>query len=343
MNTEPKSSRARLRRLFRDGHVLTYEEITEHLEITSQRQARRLVRRLRSGDLPLEERKRGRKKEFFLPPSEWQAEGVHLQLTEREALAFVIAVDAARSGLGQVPLREALQSAFARLIDGIPSSVATFEPETLTQHLHFGEAASVSVSPDVFLSLVEALTNRQTVCIDYHTARSDTYHEGREIQPWGLAVRGDAWLCVARDPEKDAMRDFNLTRINDVRPADKRSQGGDYAIPEDFDLEMYFIDRFESLHGEEVYRVRLRIEPDRVPYFRSKRYHRTQQIHGEEEGGDGVVVSYEVAGLEEIAAFVRSWGTGVTVLDPPELAERIAAEAQKVADRYDHLRDDQDS
>lgn len=333
MIVETQSSRAHLHRLFREGHALTYEEITEHLDI-SRRQAQRLVRQLRDTGLPLDVQKRGRKKEFVLPPSEWHAEGIRLQLTEREALALVIAVDAARSGLGQVPLREALQRAFGRLIDGIPSSVASFEPESLTQHLHFGEAASVTVDPDVFLSLVEALSNRQTVGIDYHTARSDTYHEGRVIQPWALAVRGDAWLCVARDPGKDAMRDFNLTRIDSVAPADASSNGADYTIPEDFDLEMYFIDRFEALHGEEVHRVRLRVEPDRVPYFRSKRYHRTQQIHDGEDGED-VVVSYEVAGLEEIAAFVRSWGTGVTVLDPPELADRIAEEAREVADRYD--------
>lgn len=51
--------------------------------------------------------------------------------------------------------------------------------------------------------------------------------------------------------------------------------------------------------------------------------------------GDRAVVSYEVAGLEEIAAFVRSWRTDVKALAPPELSERIADEAGKVAARYD--------
>jgi len=172
-------------------------------------------------------------------------------------------------------------------------------------------------------------------------------------------VRGDAWLCVAHDYKSGERRDFNLARIKEVHPCWPESNGGDYQIPEDFDLELYFIDRFEALAGGEVCKVRLRVEPSAAPYFRSKTYHRTQQIHesdpqveddapgrgllsGSSQGGSScgeedqpIIVSYEVAGLEEIAAFVRSWGTSVTVLDPPELAEHVAAEARAVAAQYE--------
>lgn len=335
MYAERPSTRAELLALLREGHVLTQREMTERLSIDSKRQARRLVRQLREAGVPLEERQRGREKEYWLPPEAWRADDVELGLTEREALALMLAVEAARSGLGPAPLGEALDGAVGQLVEELPGSVDTFEPTALMDHLHFGEAASVDVDPDVFMRLVDALSNRRAVAIDYHAASSDTYHGGRCIHPWALAVRGEAWLCVARDPAKDAMRDFNLSRIDDVRPHDASSPGGDYTIPDDFDLELYFIDRFEALDDEAVYRVRLLVEPDRVPYFRSKRYHHTQRIHDEARDDGRIVVSYEVAGLEEIAAFVRSWGPGVTVLDPPALAERIAADAQAVAARYD--------
>jgi predicted DNA-binding transcriptional regulator YafY len=335
MDVRPSSSRADLLNLFRDGHALTYREITEHLSITSMRQARRLVRQLQEAGVPLTETRRGRQKEYALPPSEWTTSAVSLDLTEREALALVLATETVRSGDG-TPLGPSLRDVFDRLVDALATAVETFEPQSLLDHVHVGDAASVQVDPDVFAALVQALENRRTVCIDYHTARSDTYHEGRAIQPWGLAERGDAWLCVARDPAKDAMRDFNLSRIDAVRPADPDSHGGDYAIPDSFDLELYFIDRFEALDDEAIYRVRLLVEADRVPYFRSKQYHRTQQIHDPSgRDDDRVVVSYEVAGLEEIASFVRSWGPGVTVLDPPALVERIAADAQAVVARYE--------
>jgi proteasome accessory factor B len=140
---------------------------------------------------------------------------------------------------------------------------------------------------------------------------------------------------VADDERSGELRDFNLARIEDVRPTHPESRGGEYQIPDDFDLEIYFIDRFESLADEKVYEVRLLVEPEVVPYFESKRYHRTQQIHEEEADGDRAVVSYEVAGLEEIASFVRSWGPDVQVLRPAELAERIAEEARATLALYD--------
>lgn len=331
---EAQSTHLQLLSLFREGHALTQSEMTERLPIGSKRQARRLVDKLREAGVPLQERYRGRQKEYWLPPEEWEAE-VRLDLTEREALALLLAAGAAESGLGPAPLKNALSSTTDILVDSLPGSVTTFEPSSLLDQLHFGEAASVEVDPEVFVRLVDALSNCRSVEVDYYSASSDTRYEERRIDPWGLAVRGDVWLCVAHDHKRGERRDFNLARIEGVQPRFPESKGGDYKIPEDFDLELYFIDRFEALDAEEVYEVRLLLEPEVVPYFESKSYHRTQQIH-EEGGREGQpVVSYEVAGLEEIAAFVRSWGPDVTVLKPSALAERVARDARAVARRYD--------
>ena len=339
---EDQPTHLRLLSLLREGHALTQAEITDRLPIESKRQARRLVKKLKRAGVPIKEARRGRKKEYRLPPGEWDA-AVRLDLTEREALALLLAAGAAESGLGPAPLEGALAGATESLVEGLPSGVDTFEPSSLMEQVHFGEAASVDVDPEVFIALIEALTNRRSIEIDYYSASSDTLHEGRRVDPWGLAMRGDAWLCVAHDYRSGERRDFNLARIQEVRPHWPESNGGDYQVPEEFDLELYFIDRFESLDAETVYEVRLLLEKEVVPYFESKSYHRTQQLHREdpaleesdlEEGSERAVASFEVAGLEEIAAFVRSWGTGVKVLSPPELAERIAEEARAVAEQY---------
>ena len=320
--------------LFREGHALTQAEMTDRLPIESKRQARRLVEKLKGAGLPVEESFRGRKKEYRLPPEEWQA-GAKLDLTEREALALMLAAGAAESGIGAAPLEEALGEAARKLVEGLPRAVSTFEPSSLMGQLHFGEAASVDVSPEVFMGLVGALSNRRSIEIDYYSASSDTLYEGRQVDPWGLAVRGDAWLCVADDHRSGERRDFNLTRIEDLRPRWPESNGGDYQIPEEFDLEIYFAGRFESLDAEKAYEVRLLVEPGAAPYFRSKEYHPTQMTREEEREDGRIVVTYDVSGLEEIASFVRSWGTSVKVLHPPELAGRIAEEAQAVAARYE--------
>jgi len=350
MSTDPRSTalnlgsqptHLQLLKLLRNGEVLTQAEMTERLPIESKRQARRLIDKLKKADVPVEERFRDRQKEYQLPPEAWEA-SIRLDLTEREALALLLSASAAESGLGPAPLKEALSGATRGLVESLPTSVDTFEPSSLIEHLHFGDAASVEIDPEVFMGLVEALSNRRALAIDYYSASSDTLYEGRKVDPLGLAVRGDAWLCVAYDYKNEERRDFNLARIEALRPRFPDSNGGDYQIPEDFDLELHFIDRFESLDAEEVYEVRLLIEPGAVPYFESKTYHRTQQIHKEGGEENQVVVSYEVAGLKEISSFVRSWGTGVRVLHPPELADRIAKEARAVAARYGNGRHEEE-
>lgn len=334
VGTRPEPTHLQLLSLLRDAEALTQAEMTERLPIESKRQARRLIDKLQEAGVPLETRRRGRQKEYRLPPEQWETR-LRLDLTEEEALALLLAAQAANSGLGPAPLKEALRGATEALVEGFPTSVATFEPRSLMRQVHFGEAASVDIDPDVFTDLVDALSNRRGTEIDYYSASSDRLYRGRAVDPLGLAVRGDAWLCVAHDYRSGERRDFNLTRIEAVRPRDPESHGGDYRIPEDFDLENHFSGRFESLDAEDIYEVRLRVEPEAVPYFQSKTYHRTQQIH-EQDGPDGqTVVSYEVAGLEEIASFVRSWGPGVTVLSPRELADRIAEEARQMAARYE--------
>ena len=328
------SNRQKLWHMLRAGKPLTLSDIERELGV-SKRHARRLVKQVEDNGLTLDVRKRGREKEYCVPPEE-QAATIELDLSEREALALVLASAVATSGPGPVPLGDALQRAFSHVTSALSNRVVTFEPDLLQQHVYVREAGSVEIDGEVFITLLDAISNRRRLVIDYHTASTNTYRKGRRIEPWALTRLGDAWMCVAKDPDKDPddnIRDFNLARMSNVGPADPKSRGGDYRIPDDFDLEIYLSGRFESLSGEKAYTVRLRVGPEQAPYFRSKTYHRTQQIEGEEASGH-LIVSYDVVGLEEITTFIRSWGAGVEVTDPPELRNRLLEDATAMQAMY---------
>ena len=121
-----------------------------------------------------------------------------------------------------------------------------------------------------------------------------------------------------------------MAAISSVEPC----EGEIFDPPLDFERATHFEGRFGAVAGEAPHSVRLLVESKRVPYFRRKMYHPSQHIDEVREDGR-VIVSYEVAGLEEVAAWVRSWGSGVKVLDPPELAEQIAADAAAMRARYE--------
>ena len=79
---------------------------------------------------------------------------------------------------------------------------------------------------------------------------------------------------------------------------------------------------------------RILVEPEVAHLFREREYRDLQLI--EEEQSDGrLVVSYEGRGFEEWRSFFQSWGAKITVLYPPTMRERLRADAEELAQRYD--------
>jgi predicted DNA-binding transcriptional regulator YafY len=227
-------------------------------------------------------------------------------------------------------LHDALTQAFDRLLEQMPGAVATFEPGRILSRVHISRTGACLIEPGVVDGLLKAIGGQQVVTVDYYTASRDAWTKGRSITPWAVAVRGDTWLCVGYCHLRREPRDFNLARMSRLRLGPRSKPEAE--PPENFDLDIYFSDRFEAMDGA-TREVRLRVGPRHAQYFRDKAYHRTQQVESSSED-EAMVVSYEVAGLDEFQSFVQSWGPKVTVLDPPELADRIVREARAVIDIY---------
>jgi predicted DNA-binding transcriptional regulator YafY len=148
-----------------------------------------------------------------------------------------------------------------------------------------------------------------------------------------VAEQGESWLLTAYCHERDAILDFSFAGISDAEPT-----GDFFQRPADFDPEGYFENRFQALRGDGNHVVKIEVESDKAPYFRRKTYHPTQSIlDGGEDGS--ILVRFEVSSLDDIAAFIRSWGPGVWVHTPECLAERIEKEARSVYRGYSEVAD----
>lgn len=335
MPVDAPSTRDQLLALFRKGHALTHAELTDRLDVT-RRHARRLLRQLREAGVPIEEERQGQEKTFYLPPSELEIEDAPVPLTERQALAMVVAAEAGRAALKPTPLAEPLASGFGQLLRRLDRAGGTYDLARLRDQWHFGtEPAASSFDAAVFDSLVHALNEGRPVRIAYEPAHESDAPRTRTVSPLVMAAPGGSWRCVAYCHYREAPRDFTLSRIDEIALLTDETAA---APPEDFDPDLYFHERFGALGGETRV-VRLHVAPDEARFFREKEYHPSQVI--EEERADGsVVVSFEVAGLDDMASWVRSWGASVTVLHPPELAERIVEAAREVLARYENAGSD---
>ncbi|QXD16406.1 WYL domain-containing protein [Rhodocaloribacter litoris] len=324
--SRPPLAFMRLKRLFDEGAELTLPEMAMRLGI-SERHARRVLHELIDGGLPLVHRREGRRKVYFLPEGQRETTLQQISLTEEEVLALTVAVEAARATLAATPLGAPLEHAFSKLLHELAPNVYSFSLEELPSHWHFGSPGIIPINAEIFHTLSRAIEEKRTVLIDYHTASNNTVSRNRRIDPLMFGMPGGSWLVVAWCHRRRAIRDFAIAGIRAIRPTDTF-----FAPPDGFDPELYFRDRFGSLAGE-VLTVRLLVEADRAPYFERKVYHPTQQIERHLEDGR-IIVSFEAAGLEALRAFCLSWGSGVKVLDPPELVARMQEESRALARHY---------
>lgn len=328
------SSGERLRRLLDAGHRLTYSELTERLSVT-ERQARRLIKQLRLGGVPIRDERDGRTKRFFLPPENQRHAIDGLSFDHEEMRALAVAARASHAALRGTPHEPPLGRAFRKLIEHVAPKAILFDVNQQAALWHFDSAAPGNVADEAFELLEDAIEEQRSVIVDYYTASRDALTRGRRLDPLLLARRGRAWLLVAHCHLRDEIRDFALEGIRAIQLCN--GSRAFFNRPDDFDAELYFRDRFSVLAGSDYYLVRLLVEPDRVPYFRRRQYLPTQQIDEVLEDGRAIV-SFEVEGLDEMRAWVQSWGVGLTVVEPIELAEQVHEEAVALAERYGSIR-----
>lgn len=321
-------TRVRLHKALSRGRRITQQEASEELGV-SARQVRRVVRDLRQNGIPVQETFEDRRRVYYLEPGEWHSGTITLDLPERQLLSLLVATQAAQPTLSPTPLAEDLDAASTSLQEALGGRVVSFIPAFEAERWHFNRATSVDIDPDVFWALKRAIADQHPVYIDYYSASRGAWSRNRKIDPLMFAVRRGAWLCVAYCHEREATIDFNQVGIEQIEVAGDEH----FTPPSGFDRDQYFEGRFGALAGGDAHEVALQVTEELVPYFERKFYHPTQEVSSVERE-EGVKVTFQVQGLKEIGSFILSWGPGVEILRPEALKDRVAKQAQAVAEQY---------
>lgn len=89
--------------------------------------------------------------------------------------------------------------------------------------------------PRVLATLGDALFRRKRVRFRYQAMGTFAGAE-RAAEPYGLFFVSGHWYLAARDAEKDALRNFRVSRIEAAAMNDSKAKTADYAIPSSFSL-----------------------------------------------------------------------------------------------------------
>jgi len=246
-----------------------------------------------------------------------------VKITEGELFALVVAEKAVQQYRGtnfEKPLLSALQK------------LAQALPETFSLHLadwdrtiSFRTSAEPVLNLDVFDTLARATAQRRQLEIVYRKP-GRAVCETRVIDPYHLANINGEWYLFAFDHLRQDVRTFVPARMQSVRDT-----GRCFRRPTGFSVDERLRESFGVHSGEGRFEVVLRFTPRVADYIREKRWH-ASQVRRDLEGG-GVELRLKLSSLVEIERWVLGWGGDARVIQPRELAERVAAAARAILAR----------
>ncbi len=270
---------------------------------------------------------------FFMPP---------VELTFEEAMAIVALLEEAGDGT-QIPFLGAAARAAEKLRSQFPAAVLdSVDPVDGHVHIDLARSASDDSARDVYDEVRDAIASRRILRCKYDATSHSDGREARngdedaerefDLRPYALWFCQRAWYVVGHHGDRNAVRRLKLNRFTSVKPTDRP-----FAIPDDFDLHEDLGNAWRMIRGDRRYDVAIRFESGFADSASETRWHPTQKEEWDQETGT-VTLHFTIDGLDEIVWWVLSYGPAATVLQPPELAERVRDLVKATAERYAQIK-----
>lgn len=223
--------------------------------------------------------------------------------------------------LGDTPLGPSAQSALRKLSFDLPG-VATADDEVgLNQPVHPG-------FEKVFGVLREGVETRTPVSCRYYAIGRDREEE-RVIEPYGLMLAWGHWYCIARAPEKNAIRVFRVDRMRNAALVAGASQR--FTVPPEFSIQDYLDRSPWELSEAPAVTARVRVG---FPHSRWLVAEELGRVIEPVDAEGGALLEFDVRAPDAFIRWLLPFGAQAEILSPAELAGRLAAERERLRTVY---------
>ncbi len=231
---------------------------------------------------------------------------------------------AAQLGLGTV-----VAAAQLKVMAALPPELRSRAPRLL-QRFHLDPAGWYQLSEQVpqLVALSTAVWESRCVTIEY---QRDHDLVERTIGPLGLVLKGGVWYVVATVDAQ--IRTYRASRVVDATLLDEPVDR-----PDDFDLAAYWSESSAAfVRDTPTVVVDVRIRADQLyridDVFGLGRAEASERVADDAEDGT-VHLRMRISYPHEAPNLLLAVGPNLEVLGPPEMRERVATLAMRVADRY---------
>ena len=293
------------------GHDgVTASELMERFGL-DDRSLRRYLADMRDLDLPILSEGRGSKRRLWLDPS-YRRQGVQLSLLELVSLHFGRTLFDFLEGTG---FAQDMDDALERLstLSGDRSAQLTKDldrkfmavPEHAKDHTR-----TVEIVDDILTALLYQNPARAFYARLTGPTRQYLLH------PYTLVTFRQGLYLFALDVESDKIKTYAIDRFR----AFERVRSEHFTFPDGYDPQELVRDAFGIIAGP-VKDVVLSFRRSAAPYIRERIWHHSQVMEADRDGG--VILRMRVGMSPELTNWIMSFGPGVRVLAPAELAESV--------------------
>lgn len=306
---------------------ITLPEMIEELRADLDRGERRTVYRdlgfLQQAGFPVFSEKHDGKAYWFLAP-EFKLPSVPFSPTELMSLYVGRGLLKPLEG---TPLQAGIDSALHKIQKTLPESALgflgslgqTFAAKGRSFKSYRKHAAKIQ-------ALHDAIQKRRVLRVSYlkpDAAKPDThvYH------PHALTYLDGSLYVIGWSATRGAMRTLVVDRIRstaETKDTFERRKG--------FNLDRHLRESFGIVHEGEMVEVRVAFDRGVARWVEERTWHPSQRIERGPDGG--IVLTLKVAGIREVVPWVLSFGRQARALAPEGLVQRLAEQAQGMAERY---------
>lgn len=300
----------RIIELLQTNEGISAAELMERFGL-DDRTLRRYLADMKDLELPLHSEGRGTKRRLWIDAS-YRRQGVQLSLLELVSLHFGRTLFDFLAGTG---FTEDMDDALERL-----STLAGDRSAQLTENIGRKfmavpeHAKDHTRTADTVDEILTALLYQNPARAFYARLTGPTRQY--VLHPYTLVTFRQGLYLFALDVESNKIKTYAVDRFR----AFNRIKGEHFNFPDDYEPEALVRDAFGIIGGQ-VKDVVLSFRRSAAPYIRERIWHHSQVMDTDQDGG--VVLKMRVGMSPELTNWIMSFGPGVKVLSPPDLADLV--------------------
>ena len=247
-----------------------------------------------------------------------------LWFSEKEATALVL-MQHLLSSLDQSGLIGPHIEPLTAIIDGILGQSETSAKE-LRKRIKVLGMGSRKNSIENFSEIGAALLKRNRLLIQYYAKGKDEVTE-REISPQRLIYYRENWYLDAYCHMREGLRSFAVDGIRSVLLTNKKAQE-----ISDKDCQEHFAQSYGIFSGKATQRAKLRFTPEHARWVSGENWHGQQVGSFDKDGYYNLEFDFNQD--PELIMDIMKHGSGVEVLAPTSLKNRVKDELKKAISSY---------